>query len=506
MILEVVLILVVLHLLLRPLLLAWQFSRPLRRPLSGRTPADWGAAYEDVEFAGRDGAPLRGWYIPSRNGAAVVLLHGHGGNRLSVAFHAATLSRAGYGVLLFDLRAHGQSGGRPFSRGVRGVDDALAAVTWLSHRRDVQARIGVLGISVGGMLALQAAARNVFIRAVVADGPLLGTIDDLPPPRGWFERLWRFPRERGYQRAIDWFAPGPRPPANMQALARLGGRPVLLISTGRGLEQRLTRHFFAAAQEPKTLYEIPDATHATGWVVAPEAYERQMLDFFGRALAVESDPDDAPANAPADEAPLDDALPAPNGPRPVDERTVSALTAMMMTFTIAPVVFVALLAPFQLLWAKTPRLPERWPGMALLAELALLLGGMVLRDAASMAAYRWIGRAPRGSTHLLAGPKTFLKSVGPRVRCDAPVSARAYRAILLLPMLLLGVLPGVVGVLIGSWLLLIWGMFLIVGCSGDLVTLWAIRGLPGTTPVRSHPTYPGCEVLAPDSLGALPSR
>ena len=502
MLLEVLLILLVLHLLLQPLLSAWQFSRPLRRPLSARTPADWDATYEEVQFTGSDGARLSGWYIPSRNGAAVILLHGHGGNRLSVGFHAEVLSRAGYGVLLFDLRAHGQSGGRPFSRGVRGVDDVLAAVTWLSHRRDVRGRVGIMGISVGGMLALQAAARKAYVHAVAADGAILGTIDDLPPPVGLVERLWRYPRERYYQWAIDRFAPGPRPPANTQALARLDGRPVLLISAGRGLEHRLTRHFYAAAHEPKTLYEIPAAAHATGWIVEPEAYERQMLDFFGRALAVEDDPDDAPAAALAGEAPpaaapLDDALPAPDGPRPVDERTVSLTAAMMMAFTIAPVAFVGLLLPFQLRWGMTPpRLPARWPGMALLALLALLLGGLVLRDAACLVAYRWIGRAPRGSTHLLSGPKSFLKSVGPRVRCDAPVSARAYRAILLLPLLLLGVLPGVVGVLAGSWLLLIWGMFLIMACSGDLITLWAMRGLPGTTPVRAHPTHPGCEILA----------
>lgn len=493
MILEVVLVLVVLHLLLRPLLLAWQFSRPLRRPLSGRTPADWGADYEDVEFAGRDGAPLRGWYIPSRNGTAVVLLHGHGGNRLSVAFHAATLSRAGYGVLLFDLRAHGQSGGRPFSRGERGVDDVLAAVAWLSRRRDVQARVGVLGISVGGMLAIQAAARNVFIRAVVADGPLLSTIDDLPPPRGWFERLWRFPRERGYQRAIDWFAPGPRPPANTQALARLAGRPVLLISTGRGLEQRLTRHFYAAAQEPKTLYEIPDAAHATGWVVAPEAYERQMLDFFGHALSVE---DMAAVETRASAIAVDETTPSPLGPRAVAERTVPLPVAMMLAFSAIPVAIMALFIPFQLRWGLTPpRLPERWPVTALLAVFALLLGGLLLREAVQLAGYRWIGRVPRGAARLAAGHA----ALGPRVRCDAPVSARAYRLILLLPTLLLGVLPSVVAIAIGSWLLVLWGLWMIVACSGDLVALWAMRGLPPATPVRAHPSRPGCEVLSPDS-------
>ena len=495
MILEVILILVALHLLLRPLLLAWQFSRPLRRPLSGHTPADWGADYEDVEFAGGDGAPLRGWYIPSRNGTAVVLLHGHGGNRLSVAFHAATLARAGYGVLLFDLRAHGQSGGRPFSRGERGVDDVLAAVAWLSRRRDVQARVGVLGISVGGMLAIQAAAHNVFIRAVVADGPLLGTIDDLPPPRGWFERLWRFPRERGYQRAIDWFAPGPRPPANTQALARLAGRPVLLISTGRGLEQRLTRHFFAAAAEPKTLYEIPDAAHAMGWVVAPKAYERQMLDFFGHALSLEDTLAEGTRIDVAPVAALADA-PSPPSPRAVTERTVPLPVAMMLAFGTIPVAAMALFIPFQLRWGLTPpQLPERWPVTALLAVFALLLGGLLLREAVLLAGYRWIGRVPRGAARLAAGHA----ALGPRVRCDAPVPARAYRLILLLPTLLLGVLPGVAAIVAGSWLLVLWGLWMIVACSGDLVALWAMRGLPPATPVRAHPSRPGCEVLSLDS-------
>ena len=108
------LILLLLYALLRPLLSAWLFTQPRRVRPADRTPADWGAAYEDVTLSS-DGGHLRGWYVPSRNGAAVVLLHDHGANRLALAPHAAMLTRAGYGVLLLDLRAHGRSDGRRLS-------------------------------------------------------------------------------------------------------------------------------------------------------------------------------------------------------------------------------------------------------------------------------------------------------------------------------------------------------------------------------------------------------
>ena len=50
-------ILVLLGALLRPLLAAWLFTYPPRVRPADRTPADWGAAYEDVTL-GSDGAQL----------------------------------------------------------------------------------------------------------------------------------------------------------------------------------------------------------------------------------------------------------------------------------------------------------------------------------------------------------------------------------------------------------------------------------------------------------------
>ena len=48
------------------------------------TPRDDGFAYEDLTLKTVDGFDLKGWYLPTHNGAAIILLHGYGGNRLEM--------------------------------------------------------------------------------------------------------------------------------------------------------------------------------------------------------------------------------------------------------------------------------------------------------------------------------------------------------------------------------------------------------------------------------------
>lgn len=65
-----------------------------RTDVGATTPADRGMAYRDVEFRTSDGVRLSGWYVPSRAGAAVVLLHGAGSTRSGVLDHAIVLGPA----------------------------------------------------------------------------------------------------------------------------------------------------------------------------------------------------------------------------------------------------------------------------------------------------------------------------------------------------------------------------------------------------------------------------
>ena len=134
---------------------------------------------EDVTFETRDHVTLSGWFIPSRNGAAVVVADGAGSTRASVRAQAEVLARHGFGVLAFDARGHGRSEGRAMDFGWYGDEDVDAAVAFVRGRPGADAnRIGAVGLSMGGEEVIGAAATNPGIRAVVAEGATARTRSD----------------------------------------------------------------------------------------------------------------------------------------------------------------------------------------------------------------------------------------------------------------------------------------------------------------------------------------
>jgi fermentation-respiration switch protein FrsA (DUF1100 family) len=71
----------------------------------------------------------------------------------------------------------------------------------------------------------------------------------------------------------------------IEALPRIAPRPVLLIAgTQSKLEQGAQRKFYAAARQPKTLWQVPEAGHAGCWAARPAEYEQRIVAFFDQAL------------------------------------------------------------------------------------------------------------------------------------------------------------------------------------------------------------------------------
>ncbi len=269
---------------LYPVYQVFKHVRPPRFPCRHSAPREDGLVYREVTFASDDGLQLSGWYLPSQNGAAVILVHGYGGNRLAMLPHARMLARHGYGVLLYDMRAHGNSEGRLFALGWDATADVLGALVYLRGRAGINpTRIGALGVSVGGQVVLQAAARADGIHAAVADGPTPATSGDVLPPQSLLGWLY-LPMQWIYTKALAWHTGVPVPPPLVELIPRIAPRPVLLISTGRRGEQRLVRKFYEGAGEPKAVWEMPEAHHAEGWLARPEEYAEKMVAFFNGTL------------------------------------------------------------------------------------------------------------------------------------------------------------------------------------------------------------------------------
>jgi fermentation-respiration switch protein FrsA (DUF1100 family) len=266
-------------------------SFPAHPALGARTPADVGLRYESVTLRTTDGVDLAAWWVPSENGAAVVLLHGAGSTRTAVLDHAAVLGAHGYGVLLLDARGHGESGGRGMDFGWYGERDVAAALDFLAGRAGVDAgRIGVVGMSMGGEEAIGAAGLDPRVRAVVAEGATNRVAAD----KGY---LSAYGVRGEVQRGIDWAtyavadlltaAPEPVPLGESARLAQADGTPtpMLLVTAGTVETEQLAADFIGrGAPEAVEVWTVPGAGHTGGLRTSPDLWERRVVAFLDAGL------------------------------------------------------------------------------------------------------------------------------------------------------------------------------------------------------------------------------
>ena len=161
------------------LLVATLLSTPSRQD-DNQTPADVGLEYRKVDLKSTDGLDLVGWWVPDNDTSrSIVLVPGLNGSKSDkqILYTAAVYARAGYGVLMVDLRGQGGSEGNRVTMGYKEVRDVQGALLWLKKRGFSPAEIVLHGFSMGGATVLRAAP-GTGVAAVVeesayADLPLI---------------------------------------------------------------------------------------------------------------------------------------------------------------------------------------------------------------------------------------------------------------------------------------------------------------------------------------------
>lgn len=258
----------------------WEESlHPPREVVARREGLD---AALDVSLRESDGVVLRGWYVPSRNHAAVILGHGHGGQRGQLLPEAQALVQRGYGVLLLDWRAHGESDGTQTTWGAVETRDFEAGVDYLVGRPDVDpARIGAVGFSMGATIVAMGAERDPRVRAVVLEG-MYGSLEEMvraEERRRWWKGELALSALRRAGIPLDSVRP-------IDALCRIAPRPLMLIIGERDVDIPAGSgpRLYAAACAPKILWMVPGATHRTYATAGGTDYRQRLVAFFDSTL------------------------------------------------------------------------------------------------------------------------------------------------------------------------------------------------------------------------------
>jgi uncharacterized protein len=275
-------------------LAAWRVYHPPPRPVRQR-PDSVGLAAERVMVPGAGGLPLACWWIPAAGPADVVVV-GHGIRRDSgsVMGLARQLHDAGYHVLTYDMRNHGESAQDHLLRG-------QSALTGIDHHRVVQyvagrpeaagRKIALIGFSMTSWTAMWAARREPdLVRAVICDsGPAMGLVSTISRTydmaRSRLPRLLRGPllfrigRAAFTRASVFFFQPAewPQllPDPSVPVLFVVGDRDPVV---GPDDVRKQMEHYPGS-----TLWVVPRASHTTSIVVEPDEFVRRVSEVLNRA-------------------------------------------------------------------------------------------------------------------------------------------------------------------------------------------------------------------------------
>ncbi len=240
---------------------------------------------EAVQIPLGAGASVHGWLARGAHGGGVILLlHSIRSNRLEMLSRARFLNGQGYGVLLIDLQAHGETPGKRITFGVRESEDVEAAVAFLRKTFPYE-RIAAIGVSLGAA-AIVLAKHSLKLDAVVLES-LHPTIEEAIE-----NRLRLHLGEYGpallplVLTQLSFYLDVPID--QLDPITRIGdlNAPLLLIAGSNDEHTKVpeTERLFAAARQPKDIWIVPGAGHFNMHSYAGREYEDHISDFLDRHL------------------------------------------------------------------------------------------------------------------------------------------------------------------------------------------------------------------------------
>ncbi len=253
-------------------------------------PSDLGLPHEELTLKTTEGIDLNGLLIRAGVSPRGTIVYLHGVSECTIVGLplAKLLHDNGYNVFLYDSRRHGKSGGSYCTYGFYEKHDASTVINYLESRADLRmGRIGLFGASMGAAIALQVAAADRRVAAVIAESGFatLRTIFDDYQKR-MIKLPWHYLRNLVIRRSehLAHFKASAVSPLDAVRQIHI---PLLIIhgTADDLIDYRYSEMVFQNANEPKQLWLIAGAKHNDIAEVGGEEYRRRILNFFNTHLS-----------------------------------------------------------------------------------------------------------------------------------------------------------------------------------------------------------------------------
>lgn len=288
-----------------------RLTHPARTELYG-SPRDFQLILQrpmwfEEKWKNSDSTQTVGWLLSRGKPApAIILSHGYGSNRSELLTLAFELWKAGYNVLVYDLRGHGESPVKWSGLGAYEKEDLLSAMKFLRNRTNetgqplLDGRVGLYGVDLGGYISLVAASQDPMIKAVAVDSAypdvshfmnyqlkrIVGSGSDIANrmvDSHWTTQLTELAMQLYLMRRVD-SAPA------LDSVATATGRKLLFIngkdSGGLGI---MTRELHYAAKDQKQLVEVEQSRLIRLYDTASSEYDARVVAFFKDAIPLAPD-------------------------------------------------------------------------------------------------------------------------------------------------------------------------------------------------------------------------
>ncbi|HZW60998.1 MAG TPA: alpha/beta fold hydrolase [Candidatus Babeliales bacterium] len=237
---------------------------------------------EQVHFTTCDNITLSGLFIPRKHAKrAILICHGYGMSKELMRRFVSFFPHDS--ILLFDFRAHGESGGHVITIGNHEQWDVQAAVDFL-HAQPETARLPIVGVgvSMGGATLLGAAAHGVNFQALIIDSSFGRLCDQVSHAFYKYTGLPRFLFMPAVVFLFEYLAgASPTKVVPVEFISKIHC-PVLVVHSlaDEMTPATIAQELFEAAHEPKELWLVKGSKHGFIRRDYPEEYAHKIEHFL----------------------------------------------------------------------------------------------------------------------------------------------------------------------------------------------------------------------------------